>query len=273
MSLSLASAMERVFVGPDWRFQIAMSARTSCDRLRPWPDDLTRRAAGFFKLQARHGLERASQRYPDIGAAEMVWGNSAQSDLLKLLAIGGCEPAEIAERFDLGENVIVCLESLRFDVRAFLSAPTWIVLNVIATESDRGRVDFAAKLRVAFFGGRHAARALVDGNLGMPVASAERLASATMLMNARMIEAAAVPLDEAGSLAVLRLANEMHLEEQRIDLERAKLSARMQRWDEHRVLAEARIDLELKRLANRTDDGGQAEPRVIAVSPSTIAAA
>jgi hypothetical protein len=94
---------ERFFCGTGWRFPIAMAALTRCSRLQLWPEDLTRRAAGFFELPGRHGLERATRRYRAIGAAERVWGNSHLRNDFCLLVL--------AKRLDLDESVIVFSEN------------------------------------------------------------------------------------------------------------------------------------------------------------------
>ena len=257
------NAMERFFRGPAWRYQIAESARTRGNRPQQWLDDVTRRAADFVHLQARHGLERATQRYSDIAAAERLWDNVTLREHLQILVLGDCPASEIAERLGLDEKAVLAFESLHFDVRGGLKEPVWIVHHVISAEADRGNDGLAAHLRVAYFGGACAARALLDAATGLPVESAERLAAATLLLHAKTLQVLEMPLDEKGSLEVLRLASEFNLEQERIELEREKLAARMQRWAEHRNLAQARIDLERERLANQIG-----EPEVTAAAES-----
>jgi hypothetical protein len=252
----------RQFLGPDWRRQTAIAASTECNRGRAAPDEITRRAADYFRLRAQsdEGATRAAQRYPDFAAAEATWANVTLREHLQILVLGDCPAAEIAERLGLEESGVLLAEGLHFDVRPALDATVWIA-HLIWVEADRGRDSLAAEMRMAYFGGACAARALLDAKTGLPVKPVERLAAATLLLQAKMLQVSELPVDEKRSVELLRLLSEIRLEEQRIALEREKLLARMQRWAGHRDLVQARLDLERERLSNQI---GGAEVRAAA---------
>jgi hypothetical protein len=265
-------------LGPDWRRQTAIAASTERNRGRAAPDEITRRAADYFRLRAQsdEGATRAAQRYPDFAAAEATWANVTLREHLQILVLGDCPAPEIAERLGLEASVVLLVEALRFDVRPALDAMIWIA-HLISVEADRGRDGFAADLRVAFFGGLHAARALLDAKTGLPVKPAERLAAATLLLHAKMLQVSELPVDEKRSVELLRLLSEIRLEEQRIALEREKLVGRMQRWVEHRDLVRARLDLERERLSNQIGEAeinraAQSDLPASLTRPSTAAA-
>jgi hypothetical protein len=256
VSSEQARAMERCFCGPAWRYQAAVATARSGRNLRSASlDELTRRAADFFRMchQAYQGAELAAHRHPDIAAAAKVWANPTLSEHVQLLVLGDCPAGEIAGRLGLDEGVLAVVEGLYFDVRSGLDAPVWISC-VIAEVADRGHDDLAARMRACYFGGPHAARALLDARTGLPMAAAGRLAAASVLLHAKLMEVAEMPLDESQALEFLKLANETRLAEQCLALEREKHVARVQRWDQHHELAQARLELERERRA--TQNGG-----------------
>jgi hypothetical protein len=108
----------------------------------------------------------------------------------------------------------------------------WITTAVIGAEADAVRDDQAARMRVAYFGGPSAARALLDAKGGLPVTRAEQLASATMLLGAKLIEAANKPLSEQQSVEVMRFMAEIQVKEKKLALEREKLMFAIRRWEE-----------------------------------------
>ena len=70
---------------------------------------------------------------------------------------------------------MIAAEKLFFDVRPALNASDWIMIHVISPEIEVGSPDFAAKLKVAYFGGPNVARAVLEAGTQLPVtvASAE----------------------------------------------------------------------------------------------------
>jgi hypothetical protein len=274
------SAMERWFRGADWRYQAAVAAARSGGNLRSAGlDELTRRAADFFRLrnQIDQGVELATNKHPDIAAAEKVWANPTVSEHMQLLVLGNCPAGEIAGRLGLVESVVAVVEGLYFDVRSAFEQPIWIS-GVIAEVADRGHDDLAARMRTCYFGGPNAARALLNARIGLPVTAVARLATASILLHSKLMQAAEMPLDASQTLEFRKLASEIHFDEQRLQLEREKLTARMLRWAQHRELAQARIDLERQRLEHQAGgaevgaSAAESDPPASVPLPSTPAA-
>ena len=264
--------MERWFRGADWRYQAAVAAARSGRNLRSGGlDELTRRAADFFRLRAQsyQGFELAAINHPDIAAAEKVWANPTVSEHMQLLVLGNCPVGEIAERLDLVESVVALVEDLYFDVRPALEQPIWIS-GVIAEIADRGHDDLAARMRMCYFGGSDAARALLNARTGLPVTAVARLAAASILLHSKLMQAAEMPLDQNQTLEFRELASEIHIEEQRLQFEREKLTARMLRWGQHRELARARIDLERQRLEHQADGADVGASAAQSDSPRSV---
>lgn len=241
--LELGRQMRRTMYGVAWRHQLAVG-RAQQDRVRMPAefDAATRAAADFSRLSAQgeSGRAKAHQKYPEIALAEAAWGQPALRSAIQSLVIANVPAAEVCEQLNLQSPVLQAIEDLYFDVRPMLSATSWVVANVIAAEADAGRDDVAAQLRFAFFCGPYVAKALIEARLSLPTESAQQLADAAMLLHAKFVQAAEMPLNPEQSVEFMRLTAEIRRDEQLLQLQRDKLAFRIQRWTQRYELAQAR---------------------------------
>jgi hypothetical protein len=138
---------------------------------------------------------------------------------------------------------------------------------VIAREADAGRDDVAAQLRMAYFSGPYVAKALIEAKLRLPSEPAQQLADEALLLHAKFVQAAEMPLNAEQSVEFMRLTAEIRRDEQRIQLEREKLAFRMQRWMQRLELAQARrpaaheeSNTAVDRQATATDPQAESTP-------------
>jgi hypothetical protein len=167
--------------------------------------------------------------------------------------LADCDQVEIATRLGLRIEVVRTIEELYFDVRPMLDSVFWIVSKVIGGARAENDVEFVSRMKLAFFGGPHAVRAVLDANEIVPLEPAEQASLATVALFVKVQEVLALPVTSEHSLDFLKASAEIRLGEQRIALEREKLSARMQRWAERREIAWARIELERSRPPKKDD--------------------
>ncbi|HEX3655952.1 MAG TPA: hypothetical protein VHV55_09105 [Pirellulales bacterium] len=266
--------MQHTLRGPAWRYQLATEFANGQGRQACAVSDAAiREAVTFFELWrlGPQGQRRAERRYPHIGGAEELWANSTLRARVQLMLLADCEPSEIAGRLGIPPAVVQAVADLHFDVRGMLQATDWILTSVLLPEGDRGRDDLAAEMRLAYYGGRHAALALIDAKSQLPVDPAGQLYTASLLLHAKVQQALEVPLTAEQAPVFMKLYADVRSEDQRIQLEREKLSFRVQRWAQRLALAQARVDLERERLnleRDREPNSGRGTSSV--ANPATI---
>jgi hypothetical protein len=242
--------IERLFRGPAWRWESGLEAANSGRPPKQAAGDrAVIRAADFCRRRDRGqaGAVDARQKYPDIAAAEAAWNEPTIRERLQLLVLGDVPADEIATRLDLRSDVVQAIEDLYFDVRPALSAAGWVLLKVINASAVDGDKRFAARMKLAYFGGPHAARALLDADDLLPTDAAERLSFAAVALAIKAQEVFEMPVPPDQQVEFVKAFADIHLAEQQLALDRDKLSARMQRWAEKRDIAWARIELERSR--------------------------
>jgi hypothetical protein len=273
---------ERNFLGPNWRTKLAIELATSGRRARPGQQDhLVGRAAEYHRLRgaADRRLEAFEAKSCSIAEAEAAWNDPAIRGDLQLLVLANCDQDEIATRLGLRIEVVQMIEDLRFDVRPMLDSVFWIVSMVIGRAGDDRDPGFVSRMKLSYFGGRHAVRAILDANESVPLEPAEQASLATVALFVKLQEVLALPVTPHSAPNVLKSLAEIRLGEQQIALEREKLSARMQRWAERRDIAWARIELERSRPPKKDDTaapnlaGGPAESSDVQSTPATTVAA
>jgi hypothetical protein len=259
MNPSLAEYFESVLAtgGADWRWQQAIEiARAPVSRTARDLDPLTRDAADYMRrsaCDARSAL-LASKRYPLIDEARHLVGNPDNWRLLRLLVLTDVTKEEIATRMAISEQLVVTVEHLFFQVRAALQARDWICAMVIRPEQEAGRLELAAEMQFAVFGGPTAARTLLDAALRLPVDPLQRLHDAHLLMHTRFLAALGVPLDPNQAPKFVWQYAKFAQQQQRLDLQTKKLAAEIQRDLITGGASSARLDDEKCGAANCIDD-------------------
>lgn len=238
---SLWEELQRSRWGAEWRRALAIR-QAAATGFAGGGDALVRRYVRYLRLRGQGAAAefRAAELHPDFAAADALWENFAARLPIQLLLLGGCSAREIRRRLDLAVGTLRAIEALRFDVRPLLGTPAAIVAQVIAPEADAGRDAEAAQMRTAYFGGPFAALALVESKHRLPGTEAERLADAAIVLHAKFVQVSEMPLRSAQATTWLESYLLIRQEEARLQLERDKLSFRMQRWRE-------RLDLERRR--------------------------
>jgi outer membrane PBP1 activator LpoA protein len=85
-------------------------------------------------------------------------------------------------------------------------------------------------MRLAYFGGPFAAKALIGAQEHLPTAQVEQMHDAALLLHAKFQQAIAMPMNAAQLGEFLQLWADIQIGQQRLQLDREKLSFRMQRW-------------------------------------------
>lgn len=275
--------MEHCLRGADWRRQMAVeAAQTNSLHASRKLDAVAACAAKYLRLRRRgdSGVQQATARFPEIEAAEALRDQPRVWKQLKLLVLADCTATEIAQRLQLDCRAVVAAEMLYFDVRPMLESPDWICCHVIAAETDRGDHDLAARMRIAYFAGRHAAIALLDAEEGLPTKQVDRLRDAALLLHAKFQQALAMPLNEENTVDFLKLHSQIHLAEERLKLDRDKLTFRMQCWAKREELRRKRDPQDAQPTDRRTNNHGNdiqatasADPRTKTLRPTSTNAA
>lgn len=238
----LVRQMRRLELGADWRKRLAEEF-ASGDKVRmPGEfDAATRQAVDYFRrlLQGERGRAGAGERYPDIATAVAAWEQSELRTAIQMLVLADVPAAEICAQLQMQESVLQVIESLYFDVRPMLKTASWIITKVVNRETDAGRDDAAARLRSAYSYGPYAAKKLIEAKLRLPTEPAEQFAIAAMLLHAKFVQAAEMPLTSEQSIEFMKLTAEIHRDEKLLELEREKLAFRMQRWAQRLELAQS----------------------------------
>ena len=155
--------------------------------------------------------------------------------------------------------VIDVVEQLYFDIRPALQAPGFIAAIVIRAEADKGFDDTAAYMRMAYFGGPYAARALVEARTRLPADQSEQLLDASLLLHAKFQQAIDMELSPAQAMQFLTLAAEIRRDEARILLERDKLSFRRERWSQRYDLVRNQVKAADREPDLRSEDVGDVQ--------------
>jgi hypothetical protein len=247
---------KRFFLGPDWRTQLADELARSGRQPRTGQyDQLVCRTAEYRR---RYGSvadcpSAVEPRYQAIAEAEAAWNDRPIREHVQLLVLANCDQDEIATRLGLSIEVVRTIEGLRFDVRPMLDCVLWVVSKAIGGVGADVDAGFVSRKRMAYFGGPHAVRALLDANETVPLEPAEQVSLATVALFAKLQEILALPVTEERSVDFLKVVAEIRLGEQQIALEREKLTCRMKRWADRCEIARARIELERSRPPQRDD--------------------
>lgn len=157
-----------------------------------------------------------------------------------MLVLADVRAAEICDALKVQKSVLQIIESLYFDVRPMLKTAPWIVARVIDREADAGRDEVAAQLRAAYSYGPYVAKKLIEAKLRLPTEPAEQFAIAALLLHAKFVQAAEMPLTSEQSIEFMKLTAEIRRDEKLLELEREKLAFRMQRWAQRLELVQTR---------------------------------
>lgn len=184
----------RVSRGPAWRFEFIQQALRGNDRALEQLDAVGRGVVDCLRSSPAGHDGAANLAYCEAVAALELWKRAPQREQLQVLVIGGCDSTEVADTLAFSTRVIEIAESLFFDVRALLWNSAWIKANVIEPTEKARAYDLAGKLRVAYVGGRSAARQMVTIGGALPVDGADLLFSRDVLLHAKFEACLAAPL-------------------------------------------------------------------------------
>jgi hypothetical protein len=134
------------------------------------------RTAEYYRRRgfATHHPSAVEPKHLAIAEAEAAWNDRAIRQNVQLLVVANCDQDEIATRLGLSIEVVRTSEDLRFDVRPMLDYPFWVVSKVIALGRADGDAGFVSRMKMAYFGGPHAVRAVLDANETVPLEPAEQ---------------------------------------------------------------------------------------------------
>ena len=210
----------RTLHGPSWRRRLALSLCTKSTRStqrsgptgspRRHDDAAIREYCDYLEQAARQGTAAARAKFPLVAQAELLEHDPARREAAMIMVMGDIAAEEMGDRLAIPPAAIELWEALNFDVRDLRHAIAWIWADVIRPEQKAGRTQLAARLKLALMAGPEAARALVSCELSGPVDEAERLFQRNLKLQAKVDEAADLPLrSERETLAVLRLPVEI----------------------------------------------------------------
>lgn len=231
---------ERCFHGPNWRWQFAEPAARRSWHPLAHRDKLVNELIRFRRL-AEQQVALAERKYPRIAAAVHLWGQPELRQQLQVLSVADVPILEIADRLQVSADLIEMAELVFFDVRENLASPIWVVNRVIRPAAAQEERNYAAQLRVAYFGGPTAALAVLTANTRLPAEESERLYDASALLYAQMIETlhATLPASE-----LLEISGRLLLQHEQLKLDREKLHFRVARWQERAAMARQRAPSE-----------------------------
>lgn len=250
--MDIYERMMRMTGGPAWRCSSALDhVAQGAARIPATFDSATRRAADYFRQQSRGkaGAAQASKKHPDLKLAEDAWNQAELRAAVQKLVLADVPSSEVCELMQLKPAVLTWIESLWFDVRPALDATQWIVAKVIKMEADAGRDDVAAEMRVAYFYGPLAAKALINSKLHLPSDKSVQAFDAALLLYARFVQASEMPMTPEQNVEFLKIYAEIRHNEQLLQLARQKLAFQMQRWTD-------RLELVKSRSSERSHDQG-----------------
>jgi hypothetical protein len=250
--------------GPGWRRKLAASRSASKSRTTnpsrstisaPRPDDPALRACcGYMEQAARHGVAAARAKFPLVAQAEDLEHDAARREAAMIMVMADIAAEEMSSRLAIPRPTIELWEALNFDLRDLRHAVAWIWTDVIRPEQKAGRTQLAARLKLALMAGPEGARALVSCELNGSVDEAERLFQRNLKLQAKVDEAADLPLrSERETLAVLRLPVEI----KRLALAKAKLAEQCTKARERHELKVLRAKLQAELTAERLAAGGR----------------
>jgi hypothetical protein len=228
--LQSVSDSYRLLRGPAWR--LALAAALPENRLNTHvrrADEPTRALHQFRLLDAEGGAAQAEarRRYPHVAAAYRLEADEDARTTARILALGGCPSAEIAQRLARDEATIRRWEALFFDVRHGLEATGWIRWHVVAPEERRGDYARAARFKAAAAGGRAMARALLDLESRAPLSAGEKLFMRKLAFHLRMDEVMARPMEtQQEKIFFVRWASNLQRQRARLQHEKKKLAQR-----------------------------------------------
>ena len=241
--MEIYERMMRMTGGPAWRRSLALEhVAHGTARIPATFDSATRRAAEYFRQQNRGeaGAAQAGKKHPDLKLAEEAWNQAELRAAVQKLVLANVPSSEVCELMQLKPAVLTWIESLWFDVRPALDATYWIVAKVIKTEADAGRDDVAAEMRVAYFYGPLAAKALINSKLHLPSDRSAQAFDAALLLHARFVQASEMPMSPEQNIEFLKVYAEIRHQEQLLQLARQKLTFQMQRWTDRLELVKSR---------------------------------
>jgi hypothetical protein len=200
---------------------------------------------------ATRPTSRPSKNTPNIAAAEQLWNQPAARSRLKVLILGDCSRASIAQRFGVDVAVIAALEDLFFDVRRMRNAIDWVHCCVIQPEIQGGNFDLATKLNVAFCRGPQVAETILDDSGQVPVDGEahvfdrQRIASKLQKMVDAPVNSPCESLDR------VKLYLEYEYKNECLDLQRRRLQQRCEEASRRQGLAERRLEEAIERERER----------------------
>lgn len=204
--------------GPSWRWQTALSLHECQTPKVPRGIDATIKEALAFL--------RTRDESSHIARAFELWNHEPKQESLKLMALGGYSPTEIAQQLGAKPQVIErCLE-LFFDIEPLRHAKAWIRAHIIAPEESGGDFMRAVRYRLAYVGGREITRMLLVDQADLPFDRGDQLFNRGLRWELKIQEALAMPTEDPIKLIKLWLDYKKAMA--RIELEKKRLELQCQ---------------------------------------------
>jgi len=239
--------MEHRIGGPGYRWK---RAKQHAGLQRPsWSqhlDEPTRQATAYLRMHDRVGEEPAEREFPLIAAACALFQNEQDFQTVRLCVLGELPTAEIAARFGVYQEVIEIAKTLFFDIRDVRNASSWMSNHVFMPEVKGGSMDFAAKMKLAFYGGPVMVRGLLDAEENLPLEEAQRFVDQETLLHGKLQAALGFELDANTAPEFVKLFSEYNLERAKLDFEREKFQYTCELAREKRKGNEVQGDVESK---------------------------
>jgi hypothetical protein len=238
--------MARHLDGPGWRWETARRAATDGLSVSvAEADERIAKATEYIRLteQSAGGKFLAARKFPQIQAAVSAWHHPKFQPPLKIMILADSGRSDIAARVGLDEEIISTIESLFYDVRSARKAISWVSCQVINAEERAGKVDLAARLWCAYFGGPLVAQLILDADDRLPIDEANRLFDQSIQLHLKVKEAMAIPLrSEESLLEFTRLYLDYRCRIARLELDREKLRHRCEQDLRRQEVAKQPVD-------------------------------
>ena len=136
--------------------------------------------------------------------------------------LGRIPLAEIGARLGVDQKVLEVAQFLFFDVGAARHATGWMHCQVFRPEVEAGRMQRAAKMKLAVHGGPALIRALLDAEENLPLDEAQRLVDQELLLHGKLQAALEFDLDTKSAAKFLQCFLRYDLARQKLQLQREK---------------------------------------------------
>ena len=233
-------------LGVSWRWQLAQ--KVAAGRKHLSGDALTGEVARFLRAR-KETASPATDTAAAIPQAVALADDAAATEKLQILVLARCSAEEIGAKLGITSEVVKTWEEIFFDVRSGLESVSWVLDQVVGPALKDGSRRRAAKLKLAYVGGRLAAESLLDMPAdGKPI-SADRAFALSHRLQIKAILAGDMPIETSDqAIAYQKIFAEVRSLDLRLRLERARLDERCRENLRRHEREKIRLQVRLARL-------------------------